>query len=556
MAKVHGQFRYEGMFPTGLQIPGCWIRDKAVIRFRYSKAIDRIEIRGSFLPNEADLHSKYSCKPLSLNSDLAGTVSSQLKDLKAGEFNWVLKDLNLTNRQQHQLSLSLGGVGFTNFLALMGRTLKNAWWLPKGFRNWLQPFRRQHNNRQLLVRAIRINDELLLDLDRVHAAFDSDFMFRHSDIGLNVVGWFRGFLGVGESARACTHAARSVGLKVDAVDLKLHLEGGKSDALWPEVLEVQGRQSITVAHVDAPQSFDLSKQHPVEMASDVYRIGYWAWELPEFPDAWIQYAAAFDEIWCPSEFCRQAMAAKLPVPVTVMPHAIKVPEVVGSKHTWRNRFQLPQEKFLFLFSFDLNSYSPRKNPEAVIDAYRKAFAEGTGDGADQVGLVLKMHGKGYSPEERNRLDQLKESLPNLYFVDEGLSREDLTGLQFACDCFVSLHRSEGFGLAVAEMMALGKPVISTNWSATSEFVDETMGCPVDYRLVELESNVGPYTKGQVWADADTDDAARWMQKVVNDVAFCERISKKGEEHIASELSPEAIGQRYRNRLKAITLFHS
>jgi len=555
MASIHGQFKYEGLFPTGLQLSGCWMRDRAKIVFRSASPLKRIDVKGTFLRNSTDLHSKYSRKKLSLRLELAGMETRRLEMTKAGAFEGTLEAVGGFHCSESQvLVLSLEGVAFSNFLALMGRICKSAWWLPKRFREWLQPFRRQHNNRQVLIRSVRVNGEALLDLDRAHSAFDTEFIFRHSKIGLNVVGWFQGFLGVGESARACVNAAESAGLKVDAVSLNLNLEGGKSADLWKSPLNRVGEQSVTIAHVDAPQSLDLVKAHPSEMAADRYRIGYWAWELPEFPDGWIQYASVFDEIWCPSEFCRQAMAAKLPIPVMTMPHAIKAPEVIGDVSAWRKRFNLPRDKFLFLFSFDLNSYAPRKNPEAVIEAYKKAFADQDSQLADQVGLVLKMHGKGYSREEREQLEQLKFELPNLYFVDEALSREELTGLQYASDCFVSLHRAEGFGLAVAEMMALGKPVISTNWSATSEFVDESTGCPVAYRLVELECNVGPYTKGQVWADADTDDAARWMQKVVNDLAFRDRISKKGKEYIEDHFSPETIGQRYLERLKAIALF--
>jgi len=555
MASIHGQFKYEGLYPTGLQVSGCWMRDRAKIVFRCATPLERIDVKGTFLPNSTDLHSKYSRKKLSLKLKLAGMETRRLQMTKAGVFEASLQALTgQEGRDPQVLTLTLQGVAFTNFLALLGRVFKSAWWLPKRFRGWLQPFRRQHNNRQVLVRSVQINGEALLDLDRAHSAFDSEFIFRHSEIGLNVVGWFHGFLGVGESARACVHAAESAGLKVDAVSLNLNLEGGKSADLWKSPLNRVGGQSVTIAHVDAPQSLDLVDAHPSEMAADRYRIGYWAWELPEFPDAWIQYASVFDEIWCPSEFCRQAMAAKLPIPVMTMPHAIKAPEVQGDVSSWRKRFKLPTDKFLFLFSFDLNSYAPRKNPEAVIEAYRKAFADQGSQLTDQVGLVLKMYGKGYSREEREQLEQLKSELPNLYFVDEALSREELTGLQSASDCFVSLHRSEGFGLAVAEMMALGKPVISTNWSATSEFVNESTGCPVAFGLVELECNVGPYTKGQLWAEADTDDAARWMQKVVNDVAFRKRISEKGKAYIANHLSPALIGQRYLERLKAITLF--
>jgi len=554
MASIHGQFKVNGLFPTGLNTPGCWMRDRASVRFRSKTNIREAKVSGTFHPNLTELHSRVSRRPLKLRMSLSGRDTQTFEVPSEGDFEWLVPvETSSHSAGSYEIQLDLGGVAVSNFLALMGRKLEKANWLPVGVRDWLQPFRRQYNNRQLLIRSIAVNGRSLLDLDRVHSAFDSNFLFENSDIGLNVVGWFHGYLGVGESARACARAAMAVKLDVDAINLRLNLQGGKSDKLWSGELKEKGTKNVTIAHVDAPQSFDLAMQHPAEMNKEHYRIGYWAWELPEFPDAWIRYASAFDEIWCPSDFCREAMAAKLPVPVMTMPHCIEVSPPEGEPSFWRERFKLPFDKFLFLFSFDLNSYSPRKNPEAVIEAYRKAFV--SQDAVHQeTGLVLKMHGRGYSVTERDAIMRLKLEIPNLYIVDETLTREELTGLQVACDAFVSLHRSEGFGLAVAEMMALGKPVISTNWSATAEFVNETTGCPVAYRLIELEANVGPYTKGQFWADADTDDAARWMKKVVSDRQFSDQIARAGQRFVSTHFSAESIGKRYLKRLKAIALF--
>ncbi|MEQ9824730.1 MAG: glycosyltransferase family 4 protein [Puniceicoccaceae bacterium] len=553
MASLHGQFSVEGLHPTGLEAPGCWMRERATVRFRCRTPVQSVRILADLAPVETQCHSRWNRQPPGLELRLDAGTWHKINPTGVGELDQTCAFSSGREQDLHVLEVRLKRVFWTNFLAFTGRKLERAFWLPKRWRQWLQPFRRQWNNRRLRIRSVWVNGDCLLDLERSHASFESEFLFRNADLGINVVGWFHGYLGVGESARACVRAAETTGLPVHAVNLRLHLEGGQSPELWTKPLVDQGMQAISIAHVDAPQSFDLTVKHPVEMGKDRYRIGYWAWELPEFPDAWVRYALAFDEIWCPSDFCREAMAAKLPIPVMTMPHAIEIPEVEGTPAQWRRRFGLPKDRFLFLFSFDLNSYAPRKNPEAVIEAYRLAFAESCGDAS--VGLVLKMHGKGYRPEDRLALQKLQQELPHLYIVDETLTREALTGLQFACDAFVSLHRSEGFGLAVAEMMALGKPVISTNWSATSEFVDLKNGCPVAYQLVELERPVGPYSKGQLWAEADTHDAARWMRKVAEDSDFRTRIATAGMATMRDRFSIHVIGERYRRRIKAISLFH-
>ena len=155
------------------------------------------------------------------------------------------------------------------------------------------------------------------------------------------------------------------------------------------------------------------------------------------------------------------------------------------------------------------------------------------------------------------LAQLQASvadLPGTVLITETLSREDVYRLQAACDCYVSLHRSEGFGLAVAECMLLGKPVIATDWSATAEFLDETNGCPVRYRLVPLERNHGPYGKGQWWAEADPDHAADWMRRLRADAGLCARLGAAAHATIVARFSPGVVGARYRKRLEGIVCF--
>ena len=136
-------------------------------------------------------------------------------------------------------------------------------------------------------------------------------------------------------------------------------------------------------------------------------------------------------------------------------------------------------------------------------------------------------------------------------IAETLPRAEIYALQAACDCFVSLHRSEGFGLAIAESMYLGKPVISTDWSASAEFVSDRNGCPVRARLVTLERNIGPYAKGQTWADPDVEHAAWWMQRLVAEPELRAQLGAKARATIEERFAPAVIGQRYRRRLEAI-----
>jgi glycosyltransferase involved in cell wall biosynthesis len=167
---------------------------------------------------------------------------------------------------------------------------------------------------------------------------------------------------------------------------------------------------------------------------------------------------------------------------------------------------------------------------------------------------MKVHGIKKNESDFEALKESVKDLRNIHLVPKTLPRADVYALQDTCDCFVSLHRSEGFGLAVAESMYLQKPVISTNWSATSEFVNFGNGCPVNYQLIKLEKNHGPYGKGQVWADPDIDHATWYMRKVFEDNVFRDDISLKAKTTMEENYSLQAIGSLYEQRLRAISLW--
>src|SRR5262249_9150038 len=124
-------------------------------------------------------------------------------------------------------------------------------------------------------------------------------------------------------------------------------------------------------------------------------------------------------------------------------------------------------------------------------------------------------------------------------------------LESLCDCYVSLHRSEGFGLGLAESMYLGKPVIGTNWSGNTDFMNADNSCPVRYQLVPLESDYGPYKRGQHWAEPDIDHAVWYMQRVVEDAAWRRTIAAQGQKTIWTDFSPKAVGEMYRRRLRVL-----
>ena len=212
----------------------------------------------------------------------------------------------------------------------------------------------------------------------------------------------------------------------------------------------------------------------------------------------------------------------------------------------RSDFALPEDAFLFLVMYDMRSYQARKNPDAAIAAFERAFADGK-----QAALVVKINNGQAFPGDLARLQERMKGNPGIRLIDQRLTRQQVYDLESVCDAFLSLHRSEGFGLGLAESMFLGKPAVGTNWSGNTDFMDARNSCPVDCTLVTLAEDCGPYKAGERWAEPDIDHAAWYMRKLVDDPAWRRRIAEAGRKTITEEFSAQAVGQSYCKRLDVI-----
>ena len=533
---------YAGIFFDDFAADSAWIRERGTIHLPPLGGVNGLVLRGEFRPHpEArGLETAPPGLAVFLNDRPAGSLTN----LQPGPWSLTLA---LPASGRATLTLRLTGIAITNTLAWLGRVSGLA---P------LQRFRAQNKNRQLRLASLATLDgELIYDFSVRHAPYSSAYARAHAQLGLNIAGFLTADLGLGESARCMVRAADAAGLPSALVPLKLHCKNRLGDPTYANRLRDDNPHDVNVVHVDPPASRDLDHHHGPAFRAGKYNIGYFAWELTEFPDAWTSAFDYFDEIWTPSDFVTAALAMKAPVPVLTMPHAISFArplETVGgalcpdSVASLRTRLGLPAGKFLFLTLFDLNSYAERKNPRAVIAAFRLAALPAAG-----AALVIKVQNVAGNEAAFAALQASLTDLPGTVLLTATLSRADIYALEAACDCFVSLHRSEGFGLAVAEAMYLGKPVVATNWSATAEFVDASNGCPVRAPLVTLDRNHGPYGKGSTWADPDPAHAAEHLRRLFADRTLCATLGAAARATIERRFSPAVIGARYRRRLEAI-----
>jgi len=307
---------------------------------------------------------------------------------------------------------------------------------------------------------------------------------------------------------------------------------------------------VNLFHLNAP-NLRAAYDHPFhplgkELFHNRFNIGYWARELPEFPDAWCNSFELVNEVWAPSQFIVNAVQTKSPHPVIRIPHAV---HVENSEAVDRGAFGLPDGQFLFLTMYDTHSLKERKNPYGAIHAFKRAFSPKN----RSVGLVVKVNNPKSNPGDLEWIRQQTAGYSNIYLITEILGRQQVDLLINSTDCFVSLHRAEGFGLVLAEAMYLGKPVIGTNWSGNTDFMNEGNSCPVNYNLVQVGHDIGPYQAHQQWAEPDLNHAAAYMRKLVRDPAWRAEIAHNGKHTIHAEYSPAVVGQRVRDRLTELGL---
>ncbi len=358
--------------------------------------------------------------------------------------------------------------------------------------------------------------------------------------GVNLIGYARYEMGIGESCRLAAKALSAAGIPFGI----LNYSGGNisrdRDLSWSSAEIDAPLYPVNLFHINADRMPLAYSELGEEWFGGRTNIGYWHWELPEFPDEYAEGFRHLDEVWVPSAFVRDSVARKSPVPIYVVPHGIRV-EV--PQDVQRKSFGLPEKKFLFLCMYDTYSYSSRKNPSAVLKAYRLAVERY----GMQAGLVIKMNNPQQA--EVDNLREEAEGLPNVRIVDRVLSRSEANALLACADCYIALHRSEGFGLPLAEAMYLGKPVIGTHWSGNADFMDETNSGAVRYRLTRIGTHYGPYKAHQHWAEPDQEHAVHLMWKAVYDEEWRRRIASNGQRTIRTFFSPEAVGEKIRERLE-------
>ncbi len=361
--------------------------------------------------------------------------------------------------------------------------------------------------------------------------------------GINIFGPFAATSGLGTAARGLARAVASSGIPfaLHAFDVSRAL---------PRITSAErGRKPeyrINLLLANADQVARLVALYPAGAFDDAYNIGVWAWELANFRNDWYSAFAPLDEVWTNSAFEMESIGAVAPVPM----HKIRLPVEANSLKSddARDLFGIPRDRLVFLVAFDVGSTSARKNPRMVVQAFRDAF---TGD--ENVFLVIKFHSTSLEPAITRDITRALKGADNVLVIADRLTDHDMAQLQAACDCFVSAHRSEGYGLNIAEFMAQGKPVIATAYSGNMEFFDDKTGFPIEYALTEVQTEAGPYMPFAVWAEPSKDSLIAQFKRVYENQADAWKRGRAAAAKMRTEFSVEAVGADIATRLHEIGL---
>lgn len=361
--------------------------------------------------------------------------------------------------------------------------------------------------------------------------------------GVNLIGYAFGQLGIGEDARMAARSLLAANVPMTMLNFPPGNEIPQNDRSMLTHVSERGQFAVNFFCLTAEETGRYYAEQGGSQFQDRYSIGYWPWELSKWPAEWKMLLELVDEVWVSTQHTFDALAPVCAKPLFLMPMAVQLGEIrqFASRTEARYNFDLPTEAKLFCFSFDLNSSVDRKNPQACVDAFLAAFPKAEYL-AEAVGLVIKVH----KPAKRNRawerLKKLAAEDHRLHIIESTLSRPDLLALYQACDCFISLHRAEGFGRGLAEALQLGLHVIATDYSGNVDFCQPPHADLVRYQLIKVRKNQYPHADGQIWAEADVGHAAELMRTFFLD------SSPKARKVDWPEFSVGVVGERYRERL--------
>ena len=344
--------------------------------------------------------------------------------------------------------------------------------------------------------------------------------------GVNVVGYHRQSLGLGAEARRVARCLRAAGVSVSTIDAP-----GSSSAQIEKfpVSDNEWRYNTTLSIVAGDQLQNCMNELGTQYFQGDKHIGMWYWELMKINEPMRAALPYVDGLVAGSGFIRDCLVRSSDKPVFLLP-LTDIGMLKAAKS--RRDLGLPEDRLIFLCTFDFFSVIERKNPLDAIAAFKMAFVENSGPL-----LLVKSQNGHLLPADLAIVTTAIEGRTDIVHVDQHVDEETQASYLQCADVLVSLHRSEGLGLHILEALLRGVPVLSTAFSAPTEFLDSANSALVDYALVPVKNGNGVYPTGYLWAQPDVQHAAHLMRKLSSNSVYLNDL-KKGtvvvQKHLVSE----------------------
>ncbi len=365
------------------------------------------------------------------------------------------------------------------------------------------------------------------------------------EVPVTIIGHPWAPIGMGEQMRSHVHACGAVHLHHRIFDIFRYAQ--RSDVAHSRLLEALEIAvpvgGIRIFHVNGDEVDTVIAAFEARggVFADGYNIIVPAWELPAYPKVWALNLRKFDEVWALSEFIADSLATA-GVPSHLVGQAIEFPP---GPCLPRRHFGIRESAFVLLHFFDLSSYASRKNPEAVLEMFARLRAEMP---FRDLQLVLKVK-NGERAAEEWAADVAGD--PQIKVIATPLDTFGVKSLIAACDVFVSLHRSEGFGRGLGEAMGLGRLALGTGWSGNVDFMTAENSLMVGHELVKLQRDAYPHWRGQSWAEADVGHAVALLRPLLDDPAHATAMARRGQADALRTHGSRAVGVRVLRQLNRI-----
>jgi len=341
-----------------------------------------------------------------------------------------------------------------------------------------------------------------------------------------VLGVFTAALGHGTAARLLVAELTEAGLPTGAVDVTASVGADVNDSRAIAPSPQSGRGPLVLALNPDTALVALAGRGDLVHGRPV--IGYFVWELETPPPAWRRVRHAVHAVWSPSRFSAEGLSRTFEMPVAVVPHPVSLapPPKPTPQARARGlaRIGAQEGDFVAFSSFSITSSLARKNPFGAIKAFQAAFGS-----SPRHRLVLRCLGGHRFPEALQTLRAaVRETKATVTLIDAPQGREELFDLYAACDVLLALHRSEGFGLNMAEAMLSERAVIATGWSGNLDFMDANCAALVDFTLIPVRDPQGIYrVPGARWAEPSLEHAVSHLRRLADNPDDRQRLAAAG-----------------------------